>query len=239
MWVWIIYQMLSVSDHNLQIPVVFGCFWMFLGHIGLKLDPDPDRSRPKDLTGVPSLLSPRHGKQYSLLEPLGCNRICHTDRVCKRGFLYVSMRISGTKHDAKLRRLTHTHTYIYIYMYDMYVYNPKNHPDFRWLHLFWMGNGPMAKAICGKLRSPSEVPEVPPSACQEQLQPLRFWFVLGLAEARAHQKPRKSSRPVLQWTISRKFMTIPAASMRFCFPPCQLSIFILSTEHRPKFDSNV
>ena len=106
----------------------------------------------------------------------------------------------------------------HIYIYIQYIYNPKKHPDFTWLHLFWMGNGPMAKAICGKLRSPSEVPEVPPSACQEQLQPLRFWFVLGLAEARAHQKPRKSSRPVLQWTVSRKFMTIPSSFTAFLCP---------------------
>ena len=157
MWVWNVLDHLSdVISFRPQLADTSG-FWMFLDVFGTYRAKIGSRSRPedpKDLTRVPSLVSPRHGKQYSLLEPLGCNRICHTDRVCKRGFLYVSMRISGTKHDAKLRRLT----YIYIYS----IYNPKKHPDFTWLHLFWMGNGPMAKAICGKLRSPSEVPRGSP-----------------------------------------------------------------------------
>ena len=84
--------MLSVSDHNLQIPVVFGCVWMFLGHsIGRKLDPDPDHSRPHSGTfstepqAWKTIQSPRATWMQSDLP--------HRSGLQKR----VSMRISGTK----------------------------------------------------------------------------------------------------------------------------------------------
>jgi hypothetical protein len=235
MWVWNVLDHLSdVISFRPQLADTSG-FWMFLDVFGTYRAKIGSRSRPedpKDLTRVPSLVSPRHGKQYSLLEPLGCNRICHTDRVCKRGFLYVSMRISGTKHDAKLRRLT------YIYIYSIYIIR-RNTPISRGCTYSEWETGQWRRQSVENWGPRARFPRFPRLRARNNCNHFASdlcWALLRPGPIRNQESPAGRCFSGLSVENSWQF---PAASMRFCFPPCQLSIFILSTDHQPKFDSDV